>query len=102
MVLIPKINIDEDIVDLSFIKKFNFKSFDKETYEEINSVKYEKYLNSKIMNTFFMDDYNTLAVLTCTKEEYIEEEGENDDNNGEGGYIEPPDDDGRIYRRISI
>ena len=52
MVLIPKINIDEDIVDLSFIKKFNFKSFDKETYEEINSVKYEKYLNSKIMNTF--------------------------------------------------
>ena len=68
IIIIPKIGIYDYMVDISFIKKFRFQSFDKRAYEEINSISYKKYLNGRIINTFFMDDYNTLVVLSCFEE----------------------------------
>ena len=40
IVFIPKVDVNEDILNVSFIKKFRFKSFDNNAYEEIKSVKY--------------------------------------------------------------
>ena len=78
IIFIPKCDIYDEIVNLSFIKKFRFNSFAKETYEEVNSITFEKYLNSRIINTFFMDeyDYNILVVLSCFEKDYEE----NDDD----------------------
>jgi hypothetical protein len=66
---IPKVIVYEDMIDITFIKKFRFKSFDNDAFEELNSIKYEDYLDDKIINTFFMDDYQTLVVLTCKRNE---------------------------------
>ena len=62
---IPTFKIIEELKNVKFIKKFKFSSFSENTYEEIRSVNYEKYLNNLILNIFFMDDTNTLVVLTC-------------------------------------
>jgi hypothetical protein len=50
---IPTFEIYKEIGQLSFIKKFRFQSFDENAYKEINSVKYEDYIESRITNTFF-------------------------------------------------
>ena len=50
-----------------FIKKFRFKSFDSHAFEEISSVQYKNYinnLNDLIIGTFFMDDFNSLVVIS--------------------------------------
>ena len=61
---IPKVNVYEDMLNITFIKKFRFKSFNIDAYEELNSIKYDKdYLNYKIINIFFMDDYGTFVVI---------------------------------------
>ena len=66
---IPKNNITEDMLNLSFIKKFRFKSFDEDAYEEINSIKYSDYLNTKILNVIQLD--GIIAVLSCNRSEEI-------------------------------
>ena len=48
---IPFSIVEEYILDVSFIKKFRFKSFDKDTYEELSSINYEDYFNCIIINT---------------------------------------------------
>ena len=65
---IPTFEVIEDMLNVSFIKKFKFKSFDKNAYEELNSVKFENYLNQKILNIVLMDDTYTLVVLTKESE----------------------------------
>ena len=80
IIIIPKFEIFDDIINLSFIKKFRFKSFDKNAYEEINYISYKKYLNGRIINTFFMDDHNTLVVLSCFEEEFEINEEANERN----------------------
>ena len=66
---IPKVNVYEDMIGANFIKKFRFKSFDSEAYEEIASISYNDYLDKRIIDTFFMDDYRTFVVLACEKVE---------------------------------
>ena len=61
---IPKVIVFEDMLNISFIKKFRFKSFNDDAFEELNSIKYDDYFENKIINTFFMDDYQTFVVLT--------------------------------------
>ena len=63
IVFIPKMIVYDEILDVSFMKKFRFQSFDINAYEERVLVTYEDYLDSKIMNVFYMDDFNTLVVL---------------------------------------
>ena len=71
---IPKINVYEEIQSISFIKKFRFKSFDENTYEEIKSINYTNYLNNQIINVILLDDdSNTLVVLSYTEIEESEE-----------------------------
>ena len=41
---IPLLSIDENILDVSFIKRFRFKSFDSNAYEELGSINYEDYI----------------------------------------------------------
>ena len=64
LAIIPKVIIYEEMLNATFIKKFRFKSFDSEAFEEISSVSFNDYLNNEIINTFFMDDYRILVVLT--------------------------------------
>ena len=62
---IPKNFIDENIKNSIFIKKFRFESFNAGAIKEINSIKFEKYVNKKILSVFLMDDKeNALGVLT--------------------------------------
>ena len=70
---IPKFPVNEDIANLSFIKKFIFKSFNEDAYEEISSIKYTNYLNNRIISVILMDDYDFLATISCSQNE----EGEN-------------------------
>ena len=72
---IPTNDIIEEMLNVSFIKKFRFKTFDDNAYEELNSVKFENYLNHIILNVFLMDDF--LVVLSYAKIE--------DSTDGEGG-----------------
>ena len=72
---IPTNDIIEEMLNVSFIKKFRFKTFDNNAYEELNSVKFENYLNHIILNVFLMDDF--LVVLSYAKIE--------DSTDGEGG-----------------
>ena len=51
---IPRFKVDQNILDVSFIKKFIFKSFDNEAYKEIISINYENFLNNKIIISFFL------------------------------------------------
>ena len=69
---IPKIPFDYccgDFSNLSFIKKFRFKSFDKDAYKELKSIDFNNYINRTIIGTFFMDDYNRgILVIISFKE----------------------------------
>ena len=82
---IPKFPVNEDIANLSFIKKFIFKSFNEDAYEELSSIKYTNYLNNRIISVILMDDYDFLATISCSQYE----EGENVDlrRNSEFGCI---------------
>ena len=63
---IPKIRVYEDMINVTFVKKFRFKSFNIDGYEELNSLKYEEdYLYNRIINIFFMEDFGTFAILIC-------------------------------------
>ena len=67
---IPKETVNEGMKTYIFIKKFRFKSFDKNAYDELGSVTFQNFVNKKILNVFLMDnngennDENTFAVLT--------------------------------------
>ena len=61
---IPKYKVNENFCDLSFIKKFSFKSFDDNAYEHLKSVKFNKYVDTSILGTFFMDDYGRLVTVS--------------------------------------
>ena len=78
MVCIPKSNKNNN----KFIKKFNFISNNK-PYNEIKVKGFEEFLNNKIINVFFMDDFEILVIF------YAENEKENSINleggNGLGG-----------------
>ena len=63
IIFIPQIYIYGEILDISFMKKFRFQSFDTNAYEERGLVTYEDYLDNKIMNVFLMDDFQTLVVF---------------------------------------
>ena len=67
IIFVPKVIVNEDMLNISFIKKFRVKSFDNNAFEELNSIKYDDYFENKILNTFFMDDLQTLVILTCVK-----------------------------------
>ena len=66
---IPNSIINENFRDKSFIKKFTFKSFDKDAYQELKYIKYDNFINRKIMGTFFMDDFGILASISCKVDE---------------------------------
>ena len=55
---IPLYNVSEDFSNLSLIKKFSFKSFDKDAYKVIKSIEFNYYINRIIIDIFFMEDYN--------------------------------------------
>ena len=67
IVFIPQIYIDNDILDVTFMKKFRFQSFDINAYEDRGSITYEDFLDTKILNVIFMDDSNTIVVLSINK-----------------------------------
>ena len=67
IVFIPQINIYDEILDVSFMKKFIFQSFDVNAYEEKVSVSYQDFLDNKILNVFFMEDSKTLVVLSINE-----------------------------------
>ena len=71
---IPRIYISENMKDLSFIKKFKFKSFNENAYEEIRAIKYNNYINKRILSVFSMDE-KYLVVISV---EEIEIDGNND------------------------
>ena len=50
-----------------FIKKFRFKSFDENAYEELKSVTFQGFVNEKILSVFVMDDVEekTFFSLSC-------------------------------------
>jgi len=82
---IPLNIVSEDILNISFIKRFQFISFDKEVYQELNSINYKKYLNTKILNIFLLENSNFLGILTI-KEIEIETKIEDEtDKTMEGG-----------------
>ena len=58
----PNSNITEEMHNISFIKKFSFKSFDEEVYDEINTINYSDYMDTRIVNIILFDDF--FAVLT--------------------------------------
>ena len=70
------------MANLPFIKKFSFKSFDSEAYNELSSLNYTKYVNSSIIDNFLMDDNYILAVLSF----YDEEDDDRVDYDYENGY----------------
>ena len=67
--IIPNDKIQEDMLNTIFIKKFIFTSFDNEAYEVKKSITYSGYINTKIINVFYMDDNLNLVVLECVKNE---------------------------------
>ena len=64
IVFVPKLGVFEEMENSTFIKKFRFRSFDKDAYEELGSIQYKDYVNNFIIGTFFMDDCNTLVVIS--------------------------------------
>ena len=60
----PKVKVYEELRNVNFIIKFGFKSFDKNSYEEIKTVQYEQFFDSKIVDIFFMDDSNILVIIS--------------------------------------
>ena len=81
IVFIPKVNVYEDLKNVNFIKKFRFKSFDKNAYEEIKTVQYEHFLEHNILDTFLMDDSNILVVVSYLEEQNSFSEDESSLNN---------------------
>ena len=79
---IPLYPVSEEMANLPFIKKFSFKSFDSEAYNELSSLNYTKYVNSSIIDNFLMDDNYILAVLSF----YDEEDDDSVDYDYENGY----------------
>ena len=67
----PQIYIDNYILDVTFMKKFRFQSFDINAFEERGSITYQDYLYTKILNVFFMDDSSTLAILYISETDYF-------------------------------
>ena len=80
--IIPLFEVDELLLDVSFIKRFSFKSFDKDTYEELSSINYEDYLNNIIINIFLLEDSKTLVVLSINETIIEDEDNESDMNPG--------------------
>ena len=86
MAFIPKIFVNEDMRRLSFIKKFRFKTFNEDAYDEITAIKYSDYINKRILSTFLMDD-KCLVVISLEdinedefnqNNQYIEDDSEDD------------------------
>ena len=84
----PMFIVDEEILDVSFLKRFYFKSLDKDAYEELSSINYKEYLNTKIINIFLLEDSKILGVLAIN--ETILEEDINGGNGGELPINRPP------------
>ena len=91
IVFIPKSLVNENMALKKFIRKFKFQSFDNSAYNEIKSISYFGYLDTKIINIFYLDDFETLFVffynenelkITCDKATAIE--------SGNGGEFDPP------------
>ena len=61
---IPLLNLNEDILNLSFMKKFTLESFSENAYKELNSVGFNNYINRIIIGTFFMDDCGILVSIS--------------------------------------
>ena len=87
IVFIPKIKIEEQILNANFMKKFRFQSFDVNAFEERSLATYNDYLDTKILNVFLMDDLNTLVVLYVNKTIYEEENQGGADIRGGGGNV---------------
>ena len=87
IVFIPKIIIEERILNANFMKKFRFQSFDVNAFEERSLATYNDYLDTKILNVFLMDDLNTLVVLYVNKTIYEEENQGGADIRGGGGNV---------------
>ena len=71
IVFVPKKIVNEQLNDLSFIKKFSFKSFNDDAYEEINSVTYNEYIDKAIIGTFFMNDLGILVTISYKNPQYV-------------------------------
>ena len=69
---IPKILVNENMNELSFIKKFRFKAFNEDAYEEIKSITYNQYINKTILSTFLMDD-KFLVVISVKVIEIVDD-----------------------------
>jgi len=63
---IPKMYVNEDMKELSFIKKFRFKTFNEDAYDEITTIDYNNHLNNRILSSFLMDD-KYLVVISLEK-----------------------------------
>ena len=63
---IPNEKIEQDILSSTFIKIFEFRSFDADAFGEIKSINFETFENKEILSVFLMDDdnKNTFVVLT--------------------------------------
>jgi len=67
---IPKEKITSDKANAIFIKKFRFKSFNENAYDQLASVTFEDFDNKKILTAFLMDgdtDDDTFVILTLTE-----------------------------------
>ena len=60
---IPTFEVGEDMVNYNFMKKFRFKSFDNNAYQDISALKFKNFENQKILNVFLMEDTNSIVVL---------------------------------------
>ena len=69
IVFVPKVDVYDDMLNISFIKQFRFKSFDYNAYEEIKSVKYNNFLENKIISSFLMDDIGLIGIFYFVKSE---------------------------------
>ena len=71
---IPTFDINEELSELSFLINFQIQSFDENAYKYINSVDYKDYVDSRIINTFLMDEVNinTLVIMAYKKIEIDE------------------------------
>ena len=65
---IPDNNINPEMSSGAFIKKFKFKSFDSNAYDEIKSVTYMGYEGKSILSTFLMDDGREYTFVVVTRE----------------------------------
>ena len=64
IVSIPKFYITESFSGNKFIKEFNFKFLNNNVkYNELKNINYENFVNSKIINAFYMDDCEIIVVF---------------------------------------